>query len=59
MLRQALPYLTYLTMFTYGFTSEGVLIDLEDEDLIRLAREYGVAPADASVHPDAGGEFQQ
>ena len=43
-LRQALPYLTYLTMFTYGFTSEGELIDLEDEDLIRLAREYGVAP---------------
>lgn len=43
-LRQALPYLTYLTLFTYGFTSEGTLINLEDEGLIRLAREYGVAP---------------
>ena len=59
MLRQALPYLTYLTMFTYGFTSEGVLIDLEDEDLIRLAREYGVAPLMHLSTPDAGGEFQQ
>ena len=43
-LRQALPYLTYLTLFTYGFTTEGDLIDLDDEDLIRLAREYGVSP---------------
>ena len=43
-LRQALPYLTYLTLFTYGFTPEGELIDLEDEDLIRLARAYGVSP---------------
>lgn len=43
-LRQALPYLTYLTLFTYGFTPEGELIDLEDEDLIRLAGRYGVSP---------------
>ena len=43
-LRQALPYMTYLTMFTYGFTPEGELIELDDEELIRLAREYGVSP---------------
>ena len=43
-LRQALPYLTYLTLFTYGFTPEGELIDLEDEDLILQARAYGVSP---------------
>ena len=43
-LRRTLPFLTYLTLFTYGFTPEGELIDMEDEALIRLAREYGVAP---------------
>lgn len=43
-LRQVLPYMTYLTMFTYGFTPDGQLIDLEDEELIALAREAGVAP---------------
>lgn len=43
-LRRQLPYLTYLTMFTYGFTTEGTLIDLDDEELIRIAREAGVAP---------------
>ena len=43
-LRKTLPYLTYLTLFTYGFTPEGELIDIEDEELIAIAREYGVAP---------------
>ena len=43
-LRQALPYMTYLTMFTYGFTPEGNLVDLDDEELIALSREYGVSP---------------
>ncbi len=43
-LRATLPYLTYLTLFTYGFTPDGDLIGIEDEDLIALARSYGVAP---------------
>ncbi|WP_326907422.1 glycosyl hydrolase family 18 protein [Sedimentibacter sp. MB31-C6] len=43
-LRKTLPYLTYLTLFTYGITPEGNLIDIEDEELIQMAREYGVAP---------------
>ena len=43
-LRRTLPYLTYITLFTYGFTPEGNLIDLDDEEVIRIAREYGVAP---------------
>lgn len=43
-LRKTLPYLTYLTIFTYGFTSQGNLIYIEDDELIALAREYGVAP---------------
>ena len=43
-LLHALPFLTYLTIFGYGFTPEGELIDIEDEPLIDLAYQYGVAP---------------
>ena len=43
-LRRTLPYLTYLTLFTYGFTPEGELIGIDDEEVIAIAREYGVAP---------------
>jgi spore germination protein len=43
-LRKTLPYLTTLTLFTYGFTTEGELIPIDDVELINIAREYGVAP---------------
>ncbi len=44
LLRQTLPYLTYMTPFTYGFTPDGTLVPLDDQRLIDLALEYGVAP---------------
>ncbi len=44
MLQRALPYLTYLTIFTYGLRPDGTLIEVEDEPLINMARMYGVAP---------------
>ncbi len=43
-LRKTLPYLTYLTIFTYGIRPDGTLIGIEDEELIELARSYGTAP---------------
>lgn len=43
-LRQTLPYLTYITIFTYGFTPEGELIGIDDQEVIDIAREYGVGP---------------
>jgi spore germination protein len=43
-LRMTLPFLTYLTIFTYGFTPTGGLVVPDDEELIALAREYNVAP---------------
>lgn len=44
-LAQTLPYLTYLTIFTYGFAIDGSLIEPEgDEELIAIARSYGTAP---------------
>lgn len=39
-----LPYLTFMTIFTYGFTNDGDLIAPNDEELISLALDYGVMP---------------
>ena len=44
LLRRTLPYLTYLTPFTYGITNSGGLVELDDQELIAMAQEYGVAP---------------
>jgi len=41
---QALPYLTYLTIFGYGFTVGGELIPVEDDPLIAYAQQFGVQP---------------
>jgi spore germination protein len=43
-LRRTLPFLTYLSIFTYGFTPEGELVTIEDEELIAIANEFGVGP---------------
>jgi len=44
LLRSVLPYLSNLTPFTYGFTENGSLVDLEDAALLSAARAAGVAP---------------
>lgn len=45
-LRQTLPYLTELSVFSYGFTMEGELVypHLPDEWMIEISMEYGVRP---------------
>lgn len=43
-LRRTLPYLTRVSIFTYGISSEGELIDANDERLIELAIYYSVQP---------------
>lgn len=45
-LRQTLPYLTDLSVFSYGFTMEGQLLypDLPDEWMINMSREFGTRP---------------
>lgn len=43
-LMRTLPYLTKLTIFGYGFTENGVLINIDDEPLIRMAYQFNVAP---------------
>jgi len=41
-LRATLPYLTYITVFTYGFREDGSLIPEADETILEIARGYGV-----------------
>lgn len=43
-LRQVLPYLTYLTVFTYGFKENGELIVADDEKILEITKSYGVMP---------------
>jgi len=43
-LEKTLPFLTYLSIFNYRVTAEADLIGIDDDELIRLAKEYGVAP---------------
>lgn len=43
-LMRALPYLTYLTIFGYGFTTDGELIEIDDSPLISLAYRFKTAP---------------
>ena len=43
-LREALPHLTYLSIFAYRVAADGSLSDLDDTGDITLARQNGVAP---------------
>jgi len=43
-LAATLPYMSYLTPFTYGITAQGGLLPLEDQMLLREAARLGTAP---------------
>lgn len=42
-LEAALPYLTYVIVFGYGFNEDGSLIEVNDGDIIEMSHEYGVS----------------
>ncbi|TAH73800.1 MAG: LysM peptidoglycan-binding domain-containing protein [Anaerolineaceae bacterium] len=42
--RKTLPFLTYQSLFTYGFTPAGDLVPIQDEELIAIGYEMGVPP---------------
>ncbi|SFP18524.1 spore germination protein [Oscillibacter sp. PC13] len=44
LLGEELPYLTYMTPFTYGITASGSLLPLEDDALLAAARQRDVRP---------------
>lgn len=43
-LRQTLPFLTYLTVYGNTFTGEGEINNVDDTEIIKIAKENGVAP---------------
>ena len=44
LLDSTLPYMTYLTPFSYGITRTGGLLDLEDGEMLSAAAELGSLP---------------
>lgn len=44
LLQSTLPYLTNLSPFTYGITRTGGLLELDDRELIAMAKTGGTAP---------------
>ncbi len=44
LLTASLPYLTYISIFSYGIRPDGTVIYADDERIIRYAKEYGVKP---------------
>ncbi len=58
-LEQTLPFLTSLSVFSYGFTTEGDLVfpPLDDNRLVQTALQYGVKPILTLTPLDASGQF--
>ena len=58
-LTQTLPYLSRLSVFSYGFSSEGDIIPpvLDDSFMIQAAYEYNVAPFLTLTPIDESGRF--
>ena len=57
-LRRTLPYLTYLSVFSYGIDSDGMLIEPEgDDELIALSREYATVPLLVLTSLNEDGKF--
>ncbi len=56
-LRRTLPYLTRISIFTYGIDSEGKLVEPDDSRLIELAKYYSVQPVMVISSRTEGGNF--
>lgn len=56
-LRKTLPYLTYLSIFSYGFTADGGLISIDDQEVINISLDFGVAPLMVLAPMDESGQF--
>jgi spore germination protein len=43
-LKKTLPFLTYLTVYSYYYTDQGEIIDINDTEIVQTSLMYGVAP---------------
>jgi len=57
-LKATLPYLTYLSIFTYTINADGTLNPINDTELIRAAREADVAPMMVIANMKTGEGFK-
>ncbi len=56
-LRQAMPFLTRLAIFSYGFREDGTLVPPQDEELLGEARLFGAVPVLVLTSIDDSGNF--
>lgn len=56
-LRQTLPYLTFLSIFSYSALADGNLSGINDEELIRIAKEFRTAPVMVVTNTVEGSGF--
>ncbi len=56
-LAATLPYLTYLSIFSYQVLADGALIEVDDTQLIQAARQAGVAPMMVITNIEANAGF--
>lgn len=56
-LQKTLPNLTYLSIFSYQVNADGTLNLIEDEAVIKAARDAGVAPLMVITNLETGGGF--
>lgn len=56
-IKEVLPYLTYLSIFSYHATPEGTLLPVDDTDLIAAARASKTAPMMVITNMDEDGGF--
>lgn len=56
-LRRTLPYLSYLSIFSYGMRQDGSLLAPDDEELIQLARIFQAQPVLVLTSIDESGTF--
>ena len=56
-LSKTLPYLTYLSIFSYQVRPDGSLITINEQDLIDQARQAGVAPLMVITNIEEDGGF--
>lgn len=43
-LKKTLPFLTYLTIYSYNITADGRILNVDDIEIIQMAKNFGVAP---------------
>lgn len=56
-LRKTLPYLTYISIFSYMVTRDGELMGVDDERIIDTSLQFGVAPLMVITNFEEGNGF--